>query len=541
MTGSRNWRTARWIGTILAALLAMAACSPAGPTASGAPAASASAATPKQGGTLTIVQPAEPINFDSRTGSNAEGIWVAFNVEDPLINFEPSTGKLVPALAESWKVSADGKQYDFTLRKGVKFSDGSPFTADDVIFTFDFLTGKRPGGQYVGQFGPFVESVTSPDPYSVVVKLTQPWVIFPELLARGWMCRILSKTAVEKAGKDYGVASLVGTGPFMLKEWIKGDHHTMVRNPNYWGTPTYLDEVIYRKVADGAARLIQIKSGQADVVYQPPLDQLDAVLSDPKLNVVAVEGNPLVFFRMNTAVTPANVFSDLNARLAVFNAIDRDQLRKTAFGNYASTAGDFMPPWHWASDPSYTGIQTNVEKAKAALTAGGFTASKPLTFDLTFYNESEYTQLGTLIQAQLKAVGIQVNLKPLDPATLDAMELANPPTFQASVTRRLYPIGTIEDYIWTPFAGNALGNRSQLNRPGGYQKPEIDSLISAARGAPDQASAKKLWRQVVDLLVGAAVVVPIAFKKNVDVVSKRVHNMVVLGTDAQLLREVWVE
>jgi peptide/nickel transport system substrate-binding protein len=528
---------ARWMSFALAVLLTASACtSTSGPGASTSPAASGSA-TPKKGGTLTIINPAEPLNFDSRTGSNAEGIWVILNTMDPLINFEPSTGKLVPSLAESWKVSADGKQYDFTLRKGVKFSDGSPLTVDDVLFTFDFLMGKRPGGVYVGQFGPFLESVTSPDASTVVVKLTQPWGDFPDLLARLWACRILSKAAVEKAGKDYGVATLVGTGPFMLKEWIKGDHHTMVRNPNYWGTPTYLDEVIYRKVADGAARLIQIKSGQADVVYQPPLDQLDAVLSDPKLNVVAVEGNPIVFFRFNTAGT---IFSDLNARQAVFYAINRDQLRTTAYGTYATTADDYLPLWHWAHDAN-SGIETNVEKAKAALIAGGFTASKPLTFDLTMYNESEYTQLGTLIQAQLKAVGIQVNVKPLDQATLDAMELAVPPTYQASVTRYLLPTGAADDYIFKMYGTAGSNNRGAINKPGGLQKPEINTLIGSARIAPDQATAKKLYRQALDLLASNAVQLPLAFKKNVDIVAKRVHNLVVGRADSELLREVWVE
>jgi peptide/nickel transport system substrate-binding protein len=493
---------------------------------------------PKQGGTLTIVQPAEPFSFDSRIDPKMEGIQVVMNVQDPLVSFDPATGELVPSLAESWTVSEDGLEYAFTLRQNVQFSDGSPFTAADVVFTFDFLTGAREGGAYVSQFEPFIESVTAQDDYNVVVAMKQPFPDFLNLVSRLWATRILSQEAVEAAGESYGVDSAVGTGPFMIEEWVKGDRVTMVRNPNYWGEPAYLDEVIYQRVPDGATRLIQAQSGQADVVYQPPLDQLAALEGDPNLRVVSVPGNPIVFLRFNTSAAP---FNDTRARQAVSYALDTNALREAMYGEYAQTANDFLPSWHWAHDPAYVAFTRDLERARALLAEAGYTEGAPLTFDLTMNNESEYTQLGTLIQAQLQEVGIQVNLKPLDPATLTELETTNPDEYDATVSRFLLPTGVTDDYMFKQYGAEGPLNRTYLNQPNGYSDPKIERLINEARVTQDQEAAKALYRQAIDRIVAGAVTVPIAFKNNVDIVSTRVHDLHVLGTDAELLHKVWVE
>lgn len=535
MNNVTSIRSARWTSIAIAtALFAVAACG----SDQEAPSENTGAGGPQQGGTLTIVQPAEPFNFDSRVDPKMEGIQVLMNVQDPLINFDPETGELVPGLAESWDVSSDGLEYTFELRQDVEFTDGTPFDAEDVIFTFEFLTGEREGGAYVSQFEPFIESVTATDPHTVVVTMAEPFTDFPELLARLWACRILSKDAVEAAGDDYGAETAVGTGPFMIEEWVKGDYVTMIRNPDYWGEPAYLDKVVYNRVPDGAARLVQARAGQADVVYQPPLDQLDEALDDPALSIESAAGNPIVFLRFNTAAEP---FDNTDARRAVFHAIDRDQIRESAYGEYATTANDYIRPGHWAADPEYDGIETNTEKAVAALEAGGYDESNPLTFDLTMNNESEYTQLGTLIQAQLKEIGIEVNLRPLDPATLSELEATNPDEYDATVSRFILPTGVTDDYMSKQYAGDGVLNRTYLNQEGGLQLPELDNLIHEARVTQEQQEAKQLYREAVDMLVDNAVALPIAFKNNVNVVNKRVHDMHVQGTDAQLLSKVWVE
>jgi len=491
-------------------------------------------ATPRQGGTLTIVQPADPTHFNEQGDPFSGGIEVISNVQDGLLTFDPATQAIVPGLAKSYSISPDGLTYSFVLRDGVKFSDGTPLSADDVVFTFSYLTGERPGSLYVGQFKPFIDSVTAPEPNRVVIKMKRPFNDFATLLAGAWEARIMSKSAVETAGKDYGQTTTIGTGPFVLKEWVKGDHVTMVRNPAYWGRRPYLDQVIYRTVPDDTARLIQAKSGQADVVYQPPLDQLDQAVHDPGLRVLAAQGTAIFFLRLDTASKP---FSDLKTRQIVFYGTDRDAIRKSTFGDYATTATDLFPSWHWAYAPM-TGWH-DPAKAKALLQEAGYTAQHPLAFDLAMFNQPVFTEIGTLVQAQMKVIGVQVNLRPLDPATLDQLTIKK--AYQAMVTREGYPMGLSDDYIWKQYSGSGNDNRTYLNMPGGVQAPEIERLIDAARGAKDRTAAKGLYRQVATMVVANAVEVTIGFPKNVDVVSTRVQNWHVGGTVLELLRDVSVQ
>ena len=524
----------------VSAAVFVASCAPPAPSAGNSPTVTGAAtAAPNKGGTLTVLEAGEPLRFNSMLDGGVEGNLTVRIVQDPLIAMEPGTKKLIPGLAESWTVSQDGKQYTFNLRKNVKFSDGTPFTADDVVYTFNNLACKIPNCVSVsaGAYGPFIDSVTATDPSTVVVKLTNPWLIFPELLALDFSARIVSKAAAETAGKEYGVSSLVGTGAFMLSEWVKGDHWTLVRNPNYWGQPAYLDQIVFRKVPDGSAQLVQTKAGQADVVVFPPLDQLDAAASDPSLNVVTADGNPIVYFRMNLAAPP---FTDLNVRQAMFYGINADAVRKTAYGDYAQTATDYFPPWLWAHDASFNAFQTNADKAKAALAAAGYGPSNPLTFDLDVYNQSEFAQIATLIQAQLKAIGVQANVKQLDVATLTDLELASPPKYQAAVNRYTFAIGSTDDYIWKMFDATSPSNREALNTSTGLAIPDIQKSIEQARVAVDQDTAKKLFRQVQDQLATNAVLLPLAFKKNVMVTSKRVHGLAIPPDFAQY-KDVWLD
>lgn len=497
------------------------------------------AAAPRQGGTLTVLEAGEPLRFNSMLDGGVEGNLTIRIVQDPLIAMEPGTKKLVPALAQSWTVSPDGTLYTFHLRKSVTFSDGTPFTADDVVYTLDNLACKIPNCVSVsaGAYGPFIESVTATDPSTVVVKLKNPWLIFPELLALDFSARIVSKAAAEKEGKNYGVSTLVGTGAFMLKEWVKGDHWTLVRNPHYWGRPAYLDEVVFRRVPDSSAQLVQAKAGQADVVVFPPLDQLSAVSHDPNLKLIVADGNPIIYFRMNLAAEP---FKDINVRKAMFYTIDADAVRKTAYGDYAQTATDFFPPWLWAHDRTFNAFHPNVARAKQALAAAGYGPNKPLSFDLDVYNQSEFSQIATLIQAQLKEVGIRADVKQLDVATLTDLELASPPKYQAAVNRYTFAIGSTDDYVWKMFDAASPSNREALNKAGGLMNPAIQEAIDHARVAVDEQTAKKLFRRVQDLLASNYVLLPLAFKKNVMVTNKRVHDLAIPPDFCQY-KDVWVE
>src|SRR5690606_32195399 len=146
--------------------------------------------------------------LDSRVDPKLEGIVVVAQVQEGLLDKDLATGVFRGGLAESWDVSEDGRDYTFHLREGVTFHDGTEFTSEDVLFTFEFLTGAREGSIYVSQYAPQIESIEAPDPYTFIVRLHEPWEDFESLLVHHWATKILSKDAVEAGGAEYGSQQL---------------------------------------------------------------------------------------------------------------------------------------------------------------------------------------------------------------------------------------------------------------------------------------------------------------------------------------------
>jgi|GEM_PF-1741529 len=492
---------------------------------------------PVRGGTLVIAQAVEPFNFNSRIDPKMEGITAIAQIQEGLLDKDLETGETVAGLAETWTVSPDQTVYTFNLRKGVRFHDGTEFDSEDVLFTFEFLTGAREGSIYASQYGSMIESIEAPDKYTFVVKLLTPWDDFESLLVNHWGSKILSKDAVEKAGDGYGTETgAVGTGPFMFDEWVKGDYVKIVRNPDYWNPELpYLDAIVYKKVADAPVRLLNVMSGDADMAFQPPLDQIELVTKNPGFSAECAPGNPQVFLTFNTAVPP---FDSQAVRQAMFYGLDRAALTAGAYGAYAQEAKDMFPGWNKNYDPNYPGVPYDPEKAKALLAAEGYTDSNPLSFDLCSLAESEYADLGVLIQAQLAEIGVKLELRPMESATLVAFRLTD--DWKADISRYILPSTITDDYMWKQFGAKGSLNTSRYNQPGGYQNPEVEEMLLKARiSGPDEAY--RLYRQVVDLLTEDAPRVRIAFKDNCQITGPAVRNLHVQGTDAFSMSRVWLD
>lgn len=493
---------------------------------------------PTPGGMLQIAHPLEPFTLDSRVDPKLEGITVVAQVQEGLLSKDLATGQFTPGLAESWEVSDDGTVYTFNLRQGVQFHDGTPFTSEDVYFTFEFLTGAREGSIYVSQYAPQIASIEAPDDYTFVVKLHAPWEDFESLLIHHWATKILSKDTVLAAGSDYGQAvGPVGTGPFKFESWEIGERVTIVRNENYWQEDRpYLDGIVYHRVPDGPARIVMVRAGDVDLVFQPPLDQLAQTVraSGGALQEVCAPGNPLVVIHFNTRSEP---FSDTRLRQAVAHALDREALVSGIYGTYADVAVDMFPAWHWHHDPNYEGFSHDPDLARELLADAGYGPDRPLRVTFNPLNEAEYRDLGILIQAQLAEVGIEVTLEPMESAALN--EHRNSDAFQADITRWGLPSTITDDYMFKLFHSTAPLNRTFYNMEGGYSNPEVDDLLLQARTSP-QPRANELYRDLVGLITHDMPMVRIAFKQNCQLASDRVQNLQVQGTDVFPMTDVWL-
>lgn len=492
---------------------------------------------PKYGGTLVITHPSEPFTLSSQGDPKMEGITVLAQIQEPLLGKDLRTREAIGGLAESWTVSPDETVYTFKLRQGVKFHDGTEFDSEDVLFTFEYLTGAREGGIYAKQYSPMIKGIDAPDKYTFVVTLNTPWEDFLPLMVNHWGSYILSKDAVEAAGDAYGNdAPPVGTGPFMFKEWVRGDHVTLVRNPNYWqaGLP-YVDEIVYKMVPDAPVRLLNVLSGDADIAFQPPLDQMAMVAKNPDLSLVCSEGNPQVVISLNTSVPP---FDSKQVRQAINYGLDRAALTKGLYGDLAYEAVDMFPKWHWHYDPNYQGVPYDPEKAKELLAEAGYDQSNPLSFDLNSLSESEFVDLTVLVQAQLAEIGVQANLVPMESAALKTHRLTT--EWKADVGRFMWPSCITDDYMWKQFGAGAGDNQMYYNKEGGYQNAEVEEMLLKARAAP-KAEVHDLYRQLVVLITEDMPRIRIAYKDNCDVTGTDVRDLFTQGTDVFSMKEVWLD
>lgn len=341
------------------ALAVMTACAAPAPTPAPAPAAPTTASAPQppaatavpaapqppaataaptavqaaKGGTLVVshgVNCSDSLN--QHISSHTPCRMVAHHVLDTLVAVNPKNGEIVPSLASSWDVSADGKVYTFKLRTDVKFHDGTPFNAQAVKYNFDYTI--RPDVAHKFAWSAIgadqLEKTEVVDNNTVKVTFKSAYPSFLINLSDGGL-GIDSPTAMEKAGKDYGFKVLVGTGPFVFKEWVKDDHITLVRNEDYkWAPsifknkgPAYLDQIIYRDVADNATRAAALEASEIQVatLTEPQTAQFKSsknvqILTTPKAGTTRM-------YLMNTAKPPTD---DLRVRQAVNYAIDKKAL-----------------------------------------------------------------------------------------------------------------------------------------------------------------------------------------------------------------------
>ncbi|MGB9685985.1 MAG: ABC transporter substrate-binding protein [Rectinema subterraneum] len=313
--------------------------------------------------------------------------------------------KIVPDLAESWEIP-DNQTYIFNLRKGVKFHDGTELTAQDVEFSLNRILDPKtasPGRSYISS----IKSIEVLGPYKVKVTLSAPLASFLEGLASN-NCAIVSKAAVEKYGNLQKVA--VGTGAFMLKEWIPDNSMTLVKNPNYFekGLP-YLDKIIFRVIPEQASLLAGIKAGTLDMAQINDASTILLAKRDSNIVVMQKPGINVRTFGFNTTRKP---FDDARVRQALSLAIDRNEIVTVAeFGMAQPTGPIPAGATQWALPlsklPNYT---PDYAKAKALLAEAGF--PNGFTFKIVTANSFEGgLSVAQVIQNQLKKIGVNAELE----------------------------------------------------------------------------------------------------------------------------------
>ncbi|HEU4598995.1 MAG TPA: ABC transporter substrate-binding protein [Solirubrobacterales bacterium] len=393
---------------LTAVALLIAGCGGGGGSDSGAE----SSAPPKHGGTLHFAQIGEALTLNQFTSLGVAEITTAGQITEPLFKTNKNE-EVEPWLATSFEKSKDERDWTFHLRKGVKFSNGKPMTAADVVFTLE--TAKK--SPYWGSTVEPVSKVRATSPSTVVVEADEPTPAMPAILSL-FATGIVPKNFGGMSEKEFGQKP-IGTGPFMVGKWNHGESLTLEANPNYWqkGRP-YLDKVVFETVAEDTTRVTRLKGGELDVVAEPPWSQLTSIEDTPGLSVFQAEDGFTDYIIVN-ADKP--LFKDPRAREAINLAVNRDDIVKAALGGYGKPAGSLAPLSLLYTDPNIKPPAQDVEKAKQLLKeAVEATGEKP-NFTMVLTPGDTYARAASqIIQQNLREIGFEVKLEPSE-AQIEAL------------------------------------------------------------------------------------------------------------------------
>ena len=448
------------------------------------------AQTPKRGGTLVVGMSQDLPGLDPHPSTSTITYQVLSLVYQGLVDFDRDL-KIKPVLAESWKVSPDGRQWTFTLRRGVKFHNGRALTASDVKFSLERILEPKTAARGKGSLS-IIESVQAVDPQTVRVHLVRPSGAFLSRLA-GTYQAILPPEAVQ--GPAF---KAIGTGPFQLTEWKTNERVELRRFDGYWeaGLP-YLEAITLKPVPDGTVRLTALKTGDAGFVQLIPLESLAELQAAPSKDYVVRTvkgGGGFSAIILNSRKPP---FSDVRVRRAVALAIDKKEVALGVWRGFAQPINEWMPP----GTPFFFGVpdrKVDVEQAKKLLAEAGVTRGTKLTH--TVGQTANLVPAAQVLQAQLTRIGLDLQLEVLDwPAYIKRQRASD----FTSTNTNFFPKVDPDDAYYRYF--HSKGGANELS--GGYANPVADKLLEEGEAAVDAGKRAEAYRRLVQLIDEEAPVV----------------------------------
>jgi peptide/nickel transport system substrate-binding protein len=456
-----------------------------------------------------------------------------------------SNGTLLPALASALpRVSADGLTYTIPLRRDVRWSDGQPLTAEDVVFTYDLMFDPGYGAvrsPYRTDLLATLAGITAPDPYTVVFTLKQPSAPF---LATHGLHGILPKhvlgslTAAEINSADFNRAPSVVSGVFKFVEWAQGDHVTLARNDSYYAGAAHLDQYVFKVVAQDQDVVNLLETGALDCSRLQTTALFAPLDAQPALSSVTYPVSTVVtwFYNLNPARPAGRIFASAKVRQALALAVDRQALISSVyFGVGARLADEFFLPNSWAFDGSVTPrYRVDTKKAQQLLDQEGWVKGSDgvrvkdgqrMSFEIvTSANSKEYGSDAQVMQQAWRSIGADVSLKAV--AYTQEIQLAD---FTHAFDVIVFNVNQGLDPDLTNYWSTRGYGTGGLNASG-YTNPEVDRLFQQATATTDQAKRRQLYAQVSGILARDVPAVPIVYPQAKFYFNKRVHGLQSIGT-----------
>ncbi len=408
------------------------------------------------------------------------------NIFDGLVTRDQNM-KIVPQLAESW-TTIDDNTWEFKLREGVKFHDGSDFTADDVKFTIDrIITPGAVAGESSPRKGLLgdVDGAEVVDEHTVVLPTARP---FPALLAMLTFHEIVPKAYIEKVGDRKFATNPVGTGPFELVEWKRAERIVLKRFDDYYGGsadiepvgPAKLKKVLFKPVPESASRISALLAGEAQLIEKVPPHSVATVQTD-RTDVKTSEGTRTHYLGLNVVHGP---FRDRRARLAVAHAVDFQVIVDKVLSGYGTVLAGPLVPDALGFDKSLRPIEHDPALARKLLKEARF----PMGFEIEIDAEDSDKEIAQVLADQLRAVGLKAR------ARIWSWDLLQPNLVKHKRTAflthwgnaSLDPIGILEPLLSSGGRGNFTG----------FSDKRVDDLLAKGRSSFDTADRERAYVQI---------------------------------------------
>jgi peptide/nickel transport system substrate-binding protein/oligopeptide transport system substrate-binding protein len=442
---------------------------------------------------------------------------------DGLTRFTPDA-QVVPGLARAWEASPDGLTYTFHLRTGVKFHDGRPFSARNVISSFQrVLDPKTKGGRgwplypiagakaYADGKGKSISGLSAPNDSTIVMKLQEPFAIFPKLLAMP-VAAIVPDSVPENFGEHP-----IGTGPWKFVEWKHDDYLKFAKNASYWDTPPKADSLMARIVPEPSTAVAEFESGNVDVLYVPEGETRNWEQTDEKKAMLETAPALRVFYiAINTTRGP---LADVRVRQALNYATDARGILEGIVSGRGNLAAGVIPP-ALGGDSTRKGYARDVAKAKQLLAAAGH----PNGIDIELWSSQTppFPRIAQTVQANLAEAGVRVKLVQRDASSMREAARAGQTDMALKDWYADYP--DAENFLY-PLLHSV--NKGAGGNVSFYSNPKYDQVVDQARREQDDAKRTALYKQADDMEYQDAPMIYLFFYKELYAVQPWIKGFVV--------------
>lgn len=467
---------------------------------------------PQAGGELVVAQAKGTKTLDPVAAISPEDIAPTYELYDTLYRLTADGQTLEPSLATAAPTSsADGTEWTIDLRTDATFSDGTPVTAADVKFSLD--RARKANGAFSFLLGA-IASVAAPGDHTVVITTAEPSATLVPALG-SWISSVLPRDLGGRSEEDF-FADPVGSGAFVLDTWERGTSLRLVKNQDYWqpGRP-YLDAVQWNTVPDANTRVSQVQGGQADVASDIPFSQVSSLESSASVTADTFPATYTTMLIFNQEYAP---FADVRVRRAIAQAVDREAITTSTLFGAGSAACSLLPPaMRFATTPDCPPF--DVDAAAAELSGSDF----PDGFDveLTIDNLPESSTVAQIVQAQLEAIGITVEIKVVDSGEL--YTIFGQQGYQMGLAAWASDIPDPDEQLSFMLDPNAGGNAYYT----GFNDPQVIDLIEQGRTTLDPDARATAYAQVQDLVVEQVPHLPISYRNNAYVWRREVEQFTV--------------